>query len=328
MALRHPPIDSDAFLTYLRSRIKGQDPILKDLAISLQALESAQRPSRPMASFLFVGPHAVGKSELAKAVADFLFEGRLSYFHCAELNEPWSKARLIGAPVDYIGSEKGGALTRPVLENPRRLFCMEEIQRADPVILDLFGRLLAEGQLTELGSDKIVDFSQCILIFTSGSNAVEVGRIQQEMTDYDEIVKAVEKQCGFVWCRHSWYSRGAKVCLRSSESAKSEFFRPLFEGGIDRVFPLRELDSRAFAEIGLGQFLKLADELGLSVEFIAYESLIDQLASKYQAQNTGIRQWIGTIRNRFYDDLIAAKENGARGVKLRVGTDGELSVLG
>ena len=124
------------------------------------------------------------------------------------------------------------------------------------------------------------------------------------MTDYDEIVKAVEKQ-----------------------SAKSEFFRPLFEGGIDRVFRLRELDSRAFAEIGLGQFLKLADELGLSVEFIAYESLIDQLASKYQAQNTGIRQWIGTIRNRFYDDLIAAKENGARGVKLRVGTDGELFVL-
>ena len=305
MALRHFPIDSDAFLTYLRSRIKGQDPILKDLAISLRALESALRASRPMASFLFVGPYGVGKLELAKAVADFLFEGRLSYFHCAELNEPWSKARLIGARVDYIGSEKGGALTRPVLENPRRLFCMEEIQRADPVILDLFGRLLAEGHLTELGTDKIVDFSQCILIFTSGSNAVEVKRIQQEMTDYDEIVKVVEKQ-----------------------SAQSEFFRPLFEGGIDRVFPFRELDSRAFAEIGLGQFLKLANELGLSVEFIAYESLIDQLASKYQAQNTGIHQWIGTIYNRFYDDLIGAKENGARGVKLRVGTDGELSVLG
>ena len=107
-----------------------------------------------------------------------------------------------------------------------------------PVILDLFGRLLAEGHLTELGTDKIVDFSQCILIFTSGSNAVEVKRIQQEMTDYDEIVKVVEKQ-----------------------SAQSEFFRPLFEGGIDRVFPFRELDSRAFAEIGLGQFLKLANEL-------------------------------------------------------------------
>jgi ATP-dependent Clp protease ATP-binding subunit ClpB len=306
MALKHTPIDSEALLTYLRSQVKGQDPILKDLAISLQALESAQRPGRPMASFLFVGQHAVGKSELAKAIADFLFEGRWSRFHGAELDGPESEGWLIGVPVGYIGSEKGGALTRPVLENPRRLFCIEEFQRVYPLTRDLFGRLLAEGQLKEWGSDKIADFSQSILIFSSGSIAVEIGRIQQEMTDYDQIVRAVEKQ-----------------------SAESEFFRPLFEGGIDRVFPFRELDSRAFAEIGLVRFQKLANELGLSVEFIEYESLIDQLARKYQAQTKkGIYAWKGEIVDRFWADLDAAKKNGARGVKLRVGTDGELTVSG
>jgi hypothetical protein len=123
------------------------------------------------------------------------------------------------------------------------------------------------------------------------------------MTDYDETGRAVEKQ-----------------------TAQSEFFRPLFEAGIDRVFPFRKLDSRAFAEIGLVRFLKLADELGLSVELIAYESLTDHLARKYQAQKTGVHEWIGTIFDRFYDDLIAAKERGTRSVKLRVGEDGELSV--
>lgn len=180
---------------------------------------------------------------------------------------------------------------------------MEEFQRAHPVTLDLFGRLLAEGQLREQGSDKIADFSQAVLIFTSASNAVGVERIQQEMTDYDEIVRAVEKQ-----------------------SAQSEFFRPLFEAGIDRVFPFRKLDSRAFAEIGLVRFLTLANELGLSVEFIAYESLIDHLAWKYQGQKKGVHEWIDKILDRFYDDLIAAKESGTRSVKLRVGEDGELSV--
>ena len=120
---------------------------------------------------------------------------------------PYPKTWLIGAPVGYIGSEKGGARTRPVLENPRRLFCIEEFQRVDPLIRDLFGRL-AEGQLKERSSDNFADFSQSILIFSSGSNAVEIGRIQQEMTDYDQIVRAVEKQ-----------------------SAESECFRPLFEGG-------------------------------------------------------------------------------------------------
>ena len=166
-------------------------------------------------------------------------------------------------------------------------------------------RLLAEGQLRELGSDKIADFSQSILIFTSRPSEVEVEPIQQEMTDYDQIIRAVEKQ-----------------------SAKSEFLRPLFEGGIDRVFPFRELDSRAFAEIGLTQFLKLANQLDLSVEFIGYESLIDQLARNYQAQKTSIYGWSATILDLFYDDLVAAKESGTRSVKLRVGTDGEFSILG
>ena len=133
MALKHTPIDPEAFLTYLRSKIKGQDPVLKDLAISLQALESAQPPGRPMASFLFVGPFGVGKSALAKATADFLFEGRSSYFTGVELNVPWSKGQLIGWPAGGLGSEKGGTLTQPVLENPRHLFCIEEIQRAHPV---------------------------------------------------------------------------------------------------------------------------------------------------------------------------------------------------
>jgi ATP-dependent Clp protease ATP-binding subunit ClpA len=180
---------------------------------------------------------------------------------------------------------------------------VEEFQRAHPVTLNLFGRLLAEGKLREQGSDKIADFSQAILIFTSASNAVEVERIQQEMTDYDEIGRAVEKH-----------------------SAQSEFFRPLFEAGIDRVFPFRKLDSRAFAEIGLVQFLKVANELGLSVEFITYESLIDHLARKYQFQKTGVHEWIRTIFDRYYDDLIAAKERGTRSVQLRAGEDGELSV--
>jgi ATP-dependent Clp protease ATP-binding subunit ClpA len=286
MALKHIPIDSEVFLTYLRSQVKGQDPILKDLATSLQALESAQRPGRPMASFLFVGPHGVGKSELAKAVAKYLFEDEVFSFHCVELRGPSLKALLVGAPVGYIGSERGGMLTRPVLENPRRLFCVDEIQ------------------LIERGSDKIADFSQCILIFTSSSNADELKRIQQELTDYDQIVKAVEKQ-----------------------SAQSEFFRPLFEGGIDRVFPFRELDAKALAEIALLKFSKMAEkDFGITVEFISQQSILDLLVSNYQVTTLSVYGFEQFFYDLFADDLITAKENGARGVKLRVGTDGELSV--
>ena len=113
------------------------------------------------------------------------------------------------------------------------------------------------------------------------------------------------------------------------QSAQSEFFRPLFEGGIDRVFPFRELDAKALAEIALLKFSKMAEkDFGMTVEFISQQLILDLLVSKYQVTTLSVYGFEKFFYDLFADDLITAKENGARGVKLRVGTDGELSVLG
>jgi hypothetical protein len=113
------------------------------------------------------------------------------------------------------------------------------------------------------------------------------------LTDYDQIVKAVEKQ-----------------------SAQSEFFRPLFEGGIDRVFPFRELDAKVLAEIALLKFSKMAEkDFGITVEFISQQLILDLLVSNYQVTTLSVYGFEQFFYDLFADDLITAKKNGARGVK-------------
>jgi len=261
--------------------------------------------SRPIASLMFLRPTGTGKTELAKAIAEYLFDDETAMirFDCSEFTGPEGKSRLIGMPTGYVGAEMGGQLTRPVLAKPRRLILFDEIEKAYPSVFDLFLQLLGEGRLTEQGSGKTADFTQSIVILTSNAHADQIGRIQEEVTDYYEMVNAVKS-----------YLADAKV------------FRPEILGRIDRIYVFRALEGIVVAEIALLKIVRLAKEYGLTVRFVAPELIMQTLISSSKVARFGVRELERVVFDMFAESMAAARAKKARAVELAVGPDGELSV--
>ena len=157
----------------LRGRVIGQEPALRAVADAVRrARAGLQDPNRPIGSFMFLGPTGVGKTELTKALAEFLFddEHALTRIDMSEYMEKHSVARLIGAPPGYVGYEEGGALTEAVRRRPYQVILFDEIEKAHPDVFNVLLQVLDDGRLTD-GQGRTVDFKNTILIMTSNAGA-------------------------------------------------------------------------------------------------------------------------------------------------------------
>ncbi|MDZ4848901.1 MAG: AAA family ATPase [Pirellulaceae bacterium] len=159
----------------LQVRVKGQDevideviPVLIRAKLGMSDLSKSKHSSKPRGAFFFVGPTGVGKTELAKSIAELIFgdEKALIRFDMSEYSEEHQQARLVGAPPGYVGFDQGGQLTNAILERPFSVILFDEIEKAHGRILDKFLQVLDDGRLTD-GMGRTVYFSEAILVFTS-----------------------------------------------------------------------------------------------------------------------------------------------------------------
>jgi ATP-dependent Clp protease ATP-binding subunit ClpB len=177
----------------LHERVIGQDEAIDAVANAIRRSRSGlSDPNRPIGSFIFLGPTGVGKTELAKALASFLFDDEKSMVRIdmSEYMEKHSVARLIGAPPGYVGYEEGGQLTEAVRRRPYSVILFDEIEKAASEVFNIFLQILDEGRLTD-GQGRSVDFRNTIIIMTSniGSNWIQQepdvtkikGRIQEAL---------------------------------------------------------------------------------------------------------------------------------------------------
>ncbi|MEQ1708222.1 MAG: ATP-dependent chaperone ClpB [Terricaulis sp.] len=172
----------------LRGRVIGQEPALRAVSDAVRrARAGLQDPNRPIGSFMFLGPTGVGKTELTKALAEFLFddEQAMSRVDMSEYMEKHSVARLIGAPPGYVGYEEGGALTESVRRRPYQVILFDEIEKAHPDVFNVLLQVLDDGRLTD-GQGRTVDFKNTILIMTSNSGAQFLAD-QPEGADVDDV---------------------------------------------------------------------------------------------------------------------------------------------
>ena len=221
---------------HLHKRVVGQDEAVSLVADAIRRSRAGlSDPSRPYGSFLFLGPTGVGKTELTKALASFLFdsEDHMIRIDMSEFMEKHSVARLIGAPPGYVGYEEGGYLTEAVRRKPYSVVLLDEVEKAHPDVFNILLQVLDDGRLTD-GQGRTVDFRNTVIIMTSNLGSQHI----QSMTGqpYD-VVKEV------IWTE-----------LKQS-------FRPEFLNRIDEVVVFHGLDSKHIESIARIQLQRLAQRL-------------------------------------------------------------------
>jgi ATP-dependent Clp protease ATP-binding subunit ClpB len=210
-----------------------------------RARSGLQDPNRPLGSFLFLGPTGVGKTELARALAEFLFddEAAMIRIDMSEYMEKHAVARLIGAPPGYVGYEEGGQLTEAVRRRPYSVVLFDEVEKAHPDVFNVLLQILDDGRLTD-GQGRVVNFKNTVVIMTSNI----ASPIIQEMTQHSASQEAVH-------ARVMQELRGA--------------FRPEFINRVDETIVFRPLSREQIGqivEIQLGRLRKLLTDRKLALE--------------------------------------------------------------
>lgn len=219
--------------TLLHERVIGQDEAVKAVAKAIRRARSGLKdPNRPIGSFLFLGPTGVGKTELAKTLAEAMFssEEHLIRVDMSEFMEKHNTSRLIGSPPGYVGHDEGGQLTEKIRQNPYSVVLLDEVEKAHPDVFNLLLQVLDDGQITD-GKGRLVDFKNTVIIMTSNLGATALRD---------------EKTVGF-GASDSWSDYEA-MKTRVLEELKNEF-RPEFINRVDESVVFHSLDQQQLNEI-------------------------------------------------------------------------------
>ncbi|MEG9529724.1 MAG: AAA family ATPase, partial [Hyphomicrobiales bacterium] len=287
----------------LSKRVVGQREAVEAVSTAVRrARAGLQDPNRPIGSFMFLGPTGVGKTELTKALAGFLFDDdtALVRIDMSEYMEKHAVARLIGAPPGYVGYEEGGALTEAVRRRPYQVVLFDEVEKAHPDVFNVLLQVLDDGRLTD-GQGRTVDFRNTLLIMTSNLGAEYL--VNQPAGQDTDAVR--EEVMGVV--------RG--------------HFRPEFLNRVDEIILFHRLarsEMGAIVEIQLGRLQKLLDDRKITLE--VDEDAKNWLADKGYDPAYGARPLKRVIQKNVQDPLaelvLSGKVHDGETVPVRVGPMG------
>jgi ATP-dependent Clp protease ATP-binding subunit ClpB len=253
-----------------------------------RARAGLQDPNRPLGSFIFLGPTGVGKTELARALAEFLFddEHAMIRIDMSEYQEKHTVSRLIGAPPGYVGYEESGQLTEAVRRRPYAVVLFDEIEKAHPEVLNVLLQLLDDGRLTD-GKGRTVDFKNSAIIMTSntGSHIIAEAAIAQAVTRGDEAT----------------IDEGTK---RQVLDALRQSFRPEFLNRLDEIIvfhPLTRGHLRQIIDIQLRSLMRRLEERKIHVELS--DAAKDLLIAEGYDPTYGARPLKRAIQREILDPL-------------------------
>ena len=274
----------------LHERVIGQDEAVTSVADAVRRSRAGlSDPNRPNGSFLFLGPTGVGKTELCKSLASFLFdtEEAMVRIDMSEFMEKHSVARLIGAPPGYVGYEEGGYLTEAVRRKPYSVLLLDEVEKAHPDVFNILLQVLEDGRLTD-GQGRTVDFRNTVIVMTSnlGSDVIQSMSTSESTSDYEAIKAAV------------------------MESVTAHF-RPEFVNRIDEVVVFHALGAsqiQGIAKIQLSILEERLQEQGIHIEFD--EAAMSQLAEAGFDPVYGARPLKRAIQKRVENPLAQSLLSG------------------
>ncbi len=300
----------------LGKRVIGQEEAVKAVSTAVRrARAGLQDPNRPIGSFLFLGPTGVGKTELTKALAEFLFDDdtALLRIDMSEYMEKHSVARLIGAPPGYVGYEEGGALTEAVRRRPYQVVLFDEIEKAHQDVFNVLLQVLDDGRLTD-GQGRTVDFRNTLIVMTSNLGAEYLADPRQPMGfalggDHGDRVVSDQEAYGLVM------------------EAVRKHFRPEFINRIDEIVVFHRLQKDqmgAIVDIQMKRLQKLVDDRKITLELDA--SARGWLAEKGYDPAYGARPLKRVIQKNVQDklaeEILAGNILDGSTIRVTAGPDG------
>ncbi|ABM69922.1 ATP-dependent Clp protease ATP-binding subunit [Prochlorococcus marinus] len=239
----------------LKEKIIGQDSAIRAVADSIKRSRTGLNdPSKPLASFLFLGPTGVGKTELSKVTAKIIFDSNSSItrLDMSEYMEKHSVSKIIGAPPGYLGFESGGQLTEAVRKNPYSLILLDEIEKAHKDILDILLQVLDDGIITD-GQGRTINFKNSIIVLTSNLGSQSINDLSVRKEDANEIKKVVDNEI-------------------------KKFFKPEFLNRLDEIVIFNNLELNDIKEIAKIQLQHLEKRLNKkNLKFKITDEAINQL---------------------------------------------------